>query len=44
MGRPKGGTNASHVVDEAIHYFNYIKPMRKLNRKPPAQYRLEQVA
>jgi len=32
------------VIDEAIHYFNYIKPMRKLKRKPPVQYRLEQAA
>jgi len=32
------------VIDETIHYFNYIKPMRKLKRKPPVQYRLEQAA
>ena len=32
------------VIDEAVHYFNYIKPLRKLKRKPPVQYRLEQAA
>ena len=32
------------VIDEAVHYFNYIKPVRKLKRKPPVQYRLEQAA
>ncbi len=32
------------VIVETIHYFNYIKPMRKLKRKPPVQYRLEQAA
>ena len=32
--------------DDKCHnyYFNYIKPMRKLKRKPPVQYRLEQAA
>ncbi len=34
--------NLQKVIDEAVHYFNYIKPLRKLNRKPPVQYRLEQ--
>lgn len=29
------------VVAETIHYFNYIRPVRKLKRKPPVQYRLE---
>lgn len=32
------------VIDETIYYFNYIKPVRKLKRKPPVQYRLEQAA
>lgn len=36
--------NLKDVIDDAIHYFNYIKPLRKLNRKPPVQYRLEQTA
>ena len=31
-----------NVIDEAVHYFNCVKPIRKLNRKPPVQYRLEQ--
>ncbi|MBS7298483.1 MAG: integrase core domain-containing protein [Eubacteriales bacterium] len=32
------------VIDKAVYYFNYIKPVRKLKRKPPVQYRLEQAA
>lgn len=32
------------VIDESIYYFNYIKPIRKLKRKPPVQYRIEQTA
>jgi len=32
------------VIDETVHYFNYIKPMQKLKRKPPVQYRPEQAA
>ena len=32
------------VVDQAIHYFNYIRPVRKLNRKPPVQFRIEPAA
>ena len=32
------------VIDETVYYFNYIKPIRKLKRKPPVQYRLEQAA
>lgn len=32
------------VIDDAIHYFNYEKPLRKLNKKPPVQYRIEQAA
>lgn len=34
----------SQVVSEAIHYFNNIKPIRKLNGKPPVQYRIELAA
>lgn len=30
------------VIDETAHYFDYIKAMRKLKRKLPVQYRLEQ--
>ena len=30
--------------EPTAYYFNYIKPMRKLKRKPPVQYRLEQAA
>ena len=32
------------VIQEAVYYFNYIKPLRKLKRKPPVQFRLEQTA
>ncbi len=32
------------VVDQAIYYFNYIKPVRSLNKKPPVQYRIELAA
>lgn len=32
------------VIAQAIHYFNYIKPLRKLNRKTPVQYRIELAA
>ena len=32
------------VIDETVYYFNYIKPIRKLKRKPPVQYRIEQAA
>ena len=31
------------VVAKTIHYFNYIRPVRKLNGKPPIQFRIEQV-
>ena len=24
-----------------LRYFNYIRPVRKLKRKPPVQYRIE---
>ncbi len=33
--------NIYSVIEQAIHYFNYIRPVRKLNRKPPVQYRIE---
>ena len=29
------------VVSDTIYYFNYIRPVRKLKRKPPVQYRIE---
>ena len=29
------------VVAKSVFYFNYIRPVRKLNRKPPVQYRIE---
>ncbi len=32
------------VVAETVHYFNYIRPLRKLNKKPPVQYRIELAA
>lgn len=32
------------AVEETIYYFNYIRPVRKLKRKPPVQYRLELTA
>ena len=32
------------VISEVIHYFNVIRPIRKLNGKPPVQFRIEQVA
>ena len=32
------------VVADTVYYFNYIKPVRKLNRKPPVQYRIELAA
>ena len=32
------------VVTETIYYFNYIRPVRKLKRKPPVQYRIELAA
>ena len=36
--------NLNDVIAQAIHYFNYIKPLRKLNRKTPVQYRIELAA
>jgi len=32
------------VVADTIYYFNYIRPVRKLKRKPPVQYRIELAA
>lgn len=32
------------VVDQAVFYFNYIKPVRRLNKKIPVQYRIELAA
>ena len=32
------------VVADTVYYFNYIKPVRKLNRKPPVRYRIELAA
>ena len=34
----------NNVIQQAVYYFNYIKPLRKLNKKPPVQYRLELAA
>ena len=36
--------NLKMVVDDAVYYFNYIRPIRKLKRKPPVQYRIELAA
>jgi len=36
--------NLHQVISQAIHYFNHIRPIRKLNGKPPVQFRIEQVA
>jgi len=32
------------VISETIHYFNCIRPIRKLNGKPPVLFRVERVA
>ena len=32
------------AVDETIYYFNNIRPIRKLNKKPPVQYRIDLAA
>jgi len=32
------------VISKVIHYFNEIRPIRKLKGKPPVQFRIEQVA
>lgn len=36
--------NLLNVIQEAVQYFNYTRPVRKLNGKPPAQYRSALVA
>ena len=33
-----------NVVAQTIFYFNHIRPVRKLKRKPPVQYRIELAA
>ena len=40
-GQGHKGDNIHKTVAGTIHYFNYIFPVRKLNRKPPVQYRIE---
>ena len=32
------------TVADTVYYFNYIRPVRKLKRKPPVQYRIELAA
>lgn len=32
------------VIEQAVHYFNYERPVRKLNGKPPVLFRTELVA
>ena len=32
------------VVADTVYYFNFIRPVRKLNRKPPVRYRIELAA
>lgn len=36
--------NLKNVIAQAIHYFNFSRPIRKLNGKPPALFRTELVA
>lgn len=36
--------NIQKVISDAVYYFNFVKPLRKLNRKPPVQYRIEMTA
>ena len=36
--------NLYDVVAQCVHYFNYIRPVRKLNVKPPVLFRTELVA
>ncbi len=36
--------NLHSVVEQAIHYFNYERPVRKLKGKPPVLFRTELVA
>ena len=32
------------LVADVIHYFNTVRPIRKLNGKPPVQFRIVQAA
>ena len=34
----------SAVIAQTIYYFNYLRPMRFLGKKPPVPFRLEQTA
>ena len=43
FGYPKCD-DITKVVSDTVHYFNYIRPVRKLNRKPPVRYRIELAA
>ena len=36
--------NLHEVISQAVHYFNHIRPIRKLNGKPPVPFRLELTA
>jgi len=36
--------NLLETIADAIHYFNCVRPIRKLNGKPPVQYRIELAA
>ena len=36
--------NLLETIAEAIHYFNCVRPIRKLNGKPPVQYRIDLAA
>ena len=29
------------VVDDTVFYFNFVRPVRKLNKKPPVQFRID---
>ncbi len=43
FGYPKCDDIEKAIVD-TVYYFNYIKPLRKLKRKPPVQFRIELAA
>ena len=32
------------VVDDTVYYFNFVRPVRKLNKKPPVQFRIDLTA
>ena len=36
--------NLRSIIDQAFHYFNYERPARKLNGKPPILFRSELAA